>query len=278
VRATKRYLFLAAVLGGMIVVVPALASSESSPTVSGLESIMWSPAEASVEAGGAVTFQDTSAVVPHGVVWETGNPETPACDGVPLNEGETDWKGSCTFAKAGIYKYYCYVHGMEMSGTINVGSSGTTTTAPTTTTTPGGTTPTSPTVPPREPNPEQTPGSPLAGSAANAIRLARIQHGNSVSGSVEVSQAGVGARLEVDLLTSSASLGKARHSTRVRVGHLLRSAVKAGKLSFRVTLDAQGRAALHRNRRLALTVKITLTPENGKAVKLTRGIVVHRQA
>jgi plastocyanin len=275
VRASKRYLFLAAVLGGMVVVVPAIASSESSPTVSGLESIMWSPAAASVEAGGTVTFQNTSAVVPHGVVWETGDPETPACNGVPLNEGKTEWKGSCTFAKPGVYKYYCYVHGMEMSGTIDVGSSGTTTTAPTTTTTPGGATPTSPTVPPGEPNSEQSPGSPLAGSAANAIGLARAQHGKSVSGSVQISRAGVGARLRVDLLTSAASLGKGRHSAQIRVGRLLRSSLKAGKLSFLVPLDAKARAALHHNRRLALTVKITLTPEHGATVKVTRSIVVH---
>ena len=58
----------------------------------------------------------------HGVVWETGDPSTPACSGVPVNKGETNWKGTCTFTNTGTYKYYCFVHGRAMSGTVNVSS------------------------------------------------------------------------------------------------------------------------------------------------------------
>ena len=46
----------------------------------------------------------------------------------------------------------------------------------------------------------------------------------------------------------------------VRVGHLVRSSVSAGKMSFVVKLNASARRALKRHHRLALTVKITLTP------------------
>jgi plastocyanin len=121
VRTRKRYLLLAGVLGAAIAVVPAIA--ESSPTVSGTESIMWVPSEVTVAPGGTVTFQDTSTVVPHGIVWEAGNPSTPVCSGVPINKGETNWKGTCTFTNVGTYKYFCFVHGMAMSGRVIVSSS-----------------------------------------------------------------------------------------------------------------------------------------------------------
>jgi len=120
VRTRKRYLLLAGVLGAAFVVVPAIA--ESSPTVSGTESLMWVPPEVTVASGGTVNFQDTSKSVPHGVVWEAGNPSTPTCSGVPVNKGETSWKGTCTFANAGTYRYFCFVHGKAMSGRVNVGS------------------------------------------------------------------------------------------------------------------------------------------------------------
>jgi plastocyanin len=120
VRTRKRYLLLAGVLGAAIAVVPAIA--ESSPTVSGTESLMWVPPEVTVAPGGTVTFQDTSTVVPHGIVWEAGNPSTPVCTGVPINKGETHWKGSCTFTNVGTYRYFCFVHGMAMSGRVIVSS------------------------------------------------------------------------------------------------------------------------------------------------------------
>jgi hypothetical protein len=96
-----------------------------------------------------------------------------------------------------------------------------------------------------------------------------------VRGSVEISQAGVGGRLEVDLLASGASPAKAGHSAQVRVGRLVRSSLYAGTTSFTVPLNARGKATLRRHRRLTLTVKITLTPQHGAAVTVTRVVVVH---
>ena len=93
-------------------------------------------------------------------------------------------------------------------------------------------------------------------------------------GSIKVSQAGSGGRLEVGLFAAGASLAKAGHSKQVRVGRLVRSSLKAGSVSFSVPLSAKGKAALRRHRRLALTVKITLTPLHGAAVTVTRGVVV----
>jgi hypothetical protein len=96
-----------------------------------------------------------------------------------------------------------------------------------------------------------------------------------VHGSVRVSQAGAGGRLEVDLLAKSASLARSGHSTQVQVGRLARSSLRAGTVPFAVLLDAKGRYALSSHRRLALTVKIVLTPVGGSAVTITRSVLLH---
>jgi plastocyanin len=114
-------------------------------------------------------------------------------------------------------------------------------------------------------------GSPLVGGPS----LRSSQHGAAVHGTLEVSQAGAGGRLEVDLLANSASLAKAKHSVKVRVGRLSRSSLKAGAVSFAVPLTAKAKSALRRHRRLALTVRIVLTPPHGTAVTMTKSVVLH---
>jgi hypothetical protein len=124
---------------------------------------------------------------------------------------------------------------------------------------------------PGEPGPE---GSPLAGGS-KALKLASAQHGPSVHGSIDVSSAGAGGRLEVALFATSASLAKAHRSSKVRVGRFTRSSVKAGVVSFLAPLTARGKSALRRHRRLALTVRIALTPVSGAAATMTKGVVLH---
>ncbi len=77
------------------------------------------------------------------------------------------------------------------------------------------------------------------------------------------------------LLTQDALLAKVKRPGSSRVGRLVRSSAPAGKVSFTVSLDAQAKRALRRHQRLTLTVKITLTPQRGAAVTLTRTVVVH---
>jgi plastocyanin len=109
-----------------VAVVASGAGGSPDATISGLETDMWSPMEVTIPAGGNVTFQNASTNVPHGVVWKSG-PETPHCEGVPIGEGRTNWKGTCSFTKEGLYEFYCYVHGMKMSGKIFVGTATTST-------------------------------------------------------------------------------------------------------------------------------------------------------
>ena len=115
-------------------------------------------------------------------------------------------------------------------------------------------------------------GSPLLGGPL----LRSNQRGPSVRGSLDVSQAGAGGRLEVDLLAKSATLAQTRRSGSgsVRVGRLVRASVSAGKVSFSISLNAKARHTLSVHKRLALTVKITLTPAHGVAVTVTRSVVL----
>jgi hypothetical protein len=65
-----------------------------------------------------------------------------------------------------------------------------------------------------------------------------------VRDSIQVSQTGVGGRLEVDLLASGASLAKARHSPQVQVGRLVRSSLYASTTPFVVPLNVPSSAYL----------------------------------
>jgi plastocyanin len=278
---------LVAILGAAVVVLPAVAGSETSPTIEAVnsgggyygESHAWSPAQATVSAGGVVTLSNHTTVE-HGVRW-VGGPETPSCSGdIPVGTTSAtkgaNWSGTCTFAKPGVYTFYCTVHGPEMTGTITVNASGTTTISQPPSPGGGSTAPSS-----NEPGPGTTPGSagssgsPLAGSPAAAVELGGSQRGKSVRGSVRVSQAGAGGRLEVDVLARGASLASAPRPARVQVGRLVRSSLRAGRATFTVTLNAKAEHALRVHGHLALTVKIVLTPTHGSAVTVTRSVVLH---
>ena len=286
VRVKRVPLGLAAVLGAAVVVLPAVASSEAGPTISAVnsgggpygESHAWSPASVEVASGDTVTFQNTSSTVSHGVVWDTA--EAPSCSGIPLGRGETSWKGTCTFSHPGTYNFHCYVHPIEMKGTVTVSANGTTTVTtpggPPGTTTTGTTTTGTATAPgAQEPGgPGGPSGSPLAGSASSAIRLARLQHGGAVRGAVAVSEAGSGGRLEVDLLARRASLAGAPHAPLASAGRLVRSSLRAGVVSFKVPLNARAAHALRAHHRLALTVRIVIRPVHGSPATVTRSVLL----
>ena len=288
-------LALAALMGTAVAVLPALAAAPSEVKLEVAQNCnqpnwpCWNPkgspegnvgfnevAPFTIAQGDTISFEDNDSKALTDVVWKSAAPN---CTGVEEAPPTKTWSGTCTFSTAGEYEFES--EGLFNDGTSNytkykviVEKSGGTGTPPTTPTT---TTPTTtpPTTTPRMPGePSQGSGSPLEGGS-KALELAAVQHGSSVRGSVEISQAGVGGRLEVDLLASGASPARAGHSPQVRVGRLVRSSLYAGTTSFTVPLNAKGKAVLRRHRRLTLTVKITLTPVHGAAVTVTRIVVVH---
>jgi hypothetical protein len=278
----RRYLPVAAVLGAAVAIVPALAAAPSEAklevnencvqaawpcwTTEGSASIAKPTKSVTIASGGTITFIDHVSTAA-AVVWMGS---APACTGVPTS-AMAGWEGKCTFATPGTYKfesstmfkdayndytkYEVVVEGSTTNTTTTTGTTGTTTT-PTTTTSPA------------------SPESPFAGSESRAVKVAKSQRGGSVKGSLQISKAGGGDRLEVDLLATAASLAKAGHATQI-VGRFVSASVGAGQRSFSVKLNAKARRALKRHHRLALKVKIVLTPASGEALTITRSVILH---
>ncbi len=215
-------------------------------------SFVWRPSSATIAPGGSVTFTSPSTVFPHSVSWR-GGPATPACNGVPIDEEKTNWSGSCTFAQAGTYPFVCSVHPVEMQGSIAVST---------------GQAPPPPATPPG--------GSegPLAGSVSAALKLPSSQRGGSVRGSIVLSQAGAGGRLAIDLHSRRAALQGAGRPGTTRVGRLVRSNLKPGRISFTVPLSGSARKALRRAEKLAVVVKFTVSAPGQKPLKLKRNVVL----
>ena len=107
---------------------------------------------------------------------------------------------------------------------------------------------------------------PARGPLFGSVKLASTQHGGVVHGSLLVSLAGSDGQLQIELLSKGAT---------APVGKLVRSSLHAGKLTFALPLSAKGKAAQRRHRRMTLTVKITLTPQHGAPVTVTRDVVLH---
>jgi plastocyanin len=244
----RRSLF-AVSLAAALMLVPGAAGLAADPTIEatgGVYGFSWSPSSAQVAPGGSGSFKSPSGSIPHGVSWSSG-PETPKCSNVPINEGKTSWSGACSFAQAGSYGFYCTVHPTEMKGTI-------------TAITGEGPPPTNPAPPP----PDEGGGSPVKGSALQALRLAKSQKGNVVRGSIALSEAATGGRLEVALLMAGN-----------RVGRLARGGLSAGRLPFAVALRRVARLALRENGQLSLKVRIRIAPPGDRALILNRTVTVH---
>ncbi len=106
---------------------------------------------------------------------------------------------------------------------------------------------------------------PASGLLFESVKLASTQHGGVVHGSLVVSSAGSEGQLQIELLTKG---------TAAPVGKLVRSSLHAGKLTFALTLSAKAKHTLKTHHRLALTVKIVLTPKHSTAMTLTRSLVL----
>jgi plastocyanin len=294
----NRYLLPAIVLCTGLAAIPSLATSagSSTATVSGLESLMWSPMEVAITPGGTVTFKNASTRVAHGIVW-TSKPETPACSGVPIDKGEFNWQGSCKFEKEGVYEYYCYVHGLSMSGKVFVNAAGTTTTTTTSSSTTQSTSTRSSTssrsttsstmmmstttATSTSPSPHSEGGEggsrsssgPLDSLKGGAVSLPASQRGPRLHGSVEV--AVKGSTLTVEVFAASAKIAKRARRAQERVGKLVRSALAAGRTSFSIALNAKAVHALRRRRHLRVSVRLALIAPGGARATRTLSVVLH---
>ena len=99
-----------------------------------------------------------------------------------------------------------------------------------------------------------------------AVKVTPGRHGAPVRVNVEVLAPGAGGKLEVTLETKG---GKPKPA-----GRVVRANVVAGKLSVSVPLNGRAKGLLRQKGRLALKVKVVLTPPGGTPASVTRSVVL----
>jgi plastocyanin len=257
---------IAGALGAAIAVLPALAAGSSPPTTASFKAFDfgWSAnggtsTKATIAQGGTVTFSYPSGISEHNADFgngahpsacaQTAGPSSGSVPPLPHRATTAGWTGTCTFNTPGTYTFHCDLHTF-MTATIVVAGSGSTTG----TTTPAG-------------------GSPLAGKPSRAISVPPKQRGTILRGSVKVSSAGTGGRLEVDLRASARSLGRPG-SGLVRVGRLMKTGIKAGTVRFAVSLDAAAKRAQRNHGSLKIVVEVAVRSPRGTTGSLMRNVLI----
>jgi plastocyanin len=210
--------------------------------------------------------------------WGTSGAYGHSTKELPAGEDHTSHAEAATLTglAAGTVYHFRVVAKNASSTTPGLDQTFTTTSAPA----PEKTTTTTSAPPPVTPGPSATtsttpvvtpaPGPPIVGSPL----LRAAQHGASVTGSLDVSADGAGGRLEIEVFAKGAAITRAKRSSSVLVGRVVRGSVSAGTVKFSIKLDAKARSALRRHRSLVLSVRITLTPRVGRSTSVTRSVVL----
>ena len=124
-----------------------------------------------------------------------------------------------------------------------------------------------PTDPGTVPRVNPTPQPPATGPALGAtVKVTPGRHSAPVRVNVEVLAPGAGGKLEVTLETKGGQPKPA--------GRVVRANVVAGKLSVSVPLNGRAKGLLSQKGKLALKVKVALTPPSGTPASVTRSVVL----
>jgi plastocyanin len=232
------------------------------------------PAAVTIPAGGTVGFRKAAGGLSHNVRFSASQPtscvqslgSSGSVPPLPNPATSAAWAGRCQFFEPGSYPFACDIH-PGMTGSVTVEGDGTTPPPPPP---PGGTPPPPPPGPPpgATPPPPPPPAGRLA-AAASGLRDSAIQRGYRVRGSIKVARGGsrllarIQGRRSVVLRNGGGTYPIGRHTLR---------SVGARRVAFSVRLTAVARRVLRRNGRLAVTLRVTVTPKAGKAYTALRRI------
>ena len=208
-----------------------------------------------IAAGGTVTFGYPTGASAHNVVFETAQPTS--CSDIPATASPPGWSGSCTFESYGTYAFHCGLHSF-MTGKVEVPDPN----APTTGTT-GPTTGTE--TSPAPGGGELTPPS---------VKVARRQAGTVVHGTV-TTPAGP-STIAVRAFAAKAAL--AARARPVKVGSVTKTSKGSGSTAFSLRINRAARRALHRRHRLALSVRIAITPPYEASTRKTVSVVLREKS
>jgi plastocyanin len=278
VRLRKRHLpfVVAAGIGAFLIGAPAESQTPAPNVVAAGDANTFTPANVTIATGGTVEFTYPGPAVPaqrpHNVNFTSMQPTrceltagpTPG-PGTPMPKTAVPppWAGTCTFAAAGTYAFVCDAH-RNMTGSVTVVDPAAVPTPPVA--------PPPPPPPPEPPPPPPAPVPPPAAPAASALRLAKVQRAVAIRGSVRVRSAG--SRLLARAFARRKALFGGQSTRQVQVGRQARASVGAGRVAFTVQLSAAARRALRRNGRLAISLRLTVTPPSGAAYTATRAVTL----
>lgn len=164
---------------------------------------------------------------------QSAGPGSGAVPPLPHVPTGAGWTGACTFDGPGVYTFHCDLHPF-MTGTVVVEGPG---------------------------------GSPFAAGPT----VHPTQRGTTVRGSVRLSAAARGGRLELDLRASPKSLGR-RGSGTVRVGQLIKPNLTPGTVRFAVALGPAARRAELGAGRLTVSLELIVTPPGRAPVSVARRV------
>jgi plastocyanin len=220
------------------------------------------PANVTIAAGGHVNFSYFMGNSRHNVVFTGPRPtvcgisEGPAgtAAALPAQPSPPLWEGGCDFDVAGTYAFVCGLH-PSMTGSVTAVQ-----------------TAASPPPPPAQ-APDVTLDPTAGGPAASAVKVATRQRGLTVRGSVLVARGG--SRVLARAFARRRALSPRSSSKLVtQVGRRLRTSVPAGRVAFSAPLNAAARAALRRNGRLLITLRLTVTPVDGSPYNAARTVIL----
>jgi plastocyanin len=194
-----------------------------------------------IATDGTVNFSYPTGASSHSVVFSTAQPTS--CTNMPSSPSPPGWSGSCTFDSYGTYSFHCGLHSF-MTGTVEV--------------------------------PDPNAPSPGGGELASpVVKVANRQRGVVVRGSV-TTPAGP-SDIAVTALVAKSALSASR-VRRVRVGSVSKRSTGSGKTSFGLRINRAARRALHRRHRLAVSLRIVITPDAGTAVRKTMPVVLRERS
>jgi plastocyanin len=242
--------------------------------------------DVTILAEGSVAFEYASGNSRHNVRFTDAQPTECALSGssdpvppLPQTPQPPGWRGSCTFRTPGAYPFLCDQHPRAMRGTVTVVAPPEPTASPTPTPAPApepapspapaqdpGTAPASP-----PPDVTSPPAAAPAGVAAARLRLVTVPRAARVRGSVDIKVAS--SRLRVDVLARRSALRR-RGRGLLRVAHLARARLRVGRTAFSLRINRAARRALARRGRLALTIKVIVTPPTGARFMATRHLTI----
>jgi plastocyanin len=208
---------------------------------------------ATIATGGTVAFSYPSGSTEHNARFTSG-PQPSCTPALPATPAPPGWSATCTFGTPGNYAFICDAHESTMQGTVEVVDPGTTPPPP-------------PPAPPGTPPPSGDPGGSEPGSPS--VKVARRQRGTTLRGSVTT--AVDDSRIVITALVSNRLLAgsRPRRIRKVSVGAFRKHVATARKTAFAIRLRRVARRALDRRERLAVGLRIVITPPSGPATTKT---------